>query len=595
MTAPSVRSTSGIAYGSRTSTVVNAPASIVAGDLLLAFFVMGSGGGATFEPTTLPSGFSLLTTFTELLDLGGFRTRCWMYGKTATGSEPASYTFAYGSAQSTCVTVLAIADADLSAPATTTNGGNALGTTARALSITTTVADTLILFVGTDWGDTANNLIPPTGITPTFTENWDAALLYVASGVISGAGPTGDKTQLTNSASDAGGHPWWAGLVAVKPAVAAAGPVTLSTKIIDAGLGYVSSNANRIYVCSQRPASYAEAITTYALGYKDFGVGGVASAPQTATGGRKIVTNAVTAGTVTTGGTPAAWAIVDTANSLLLAAGELSGAVAVTTSDTWTLDPIGIVQTSTLGAGPSYTFDADTNAWVTATGVAVTTARKLIVNDLILGLKADGIWAKLDRLWLFAAADTQSALLGLKLSTATAVNSPAFVADRGFTGAASAYIDCNYNPSTDAVNWAQNNACFFAWNNTAGQVANALVGANVANRNKLYPEHATNDTRWSINVVSSQAATTGIVGNTGLWAVNRTASTATQLYLNGIELATATMGSGALGSAIYVFRDATIYTTRQCCCFGNGANLSIPEQVALYNRIRTYMSGVGVP
>ena len=81
--------------------------------------------------------------------------------------------------------------------------------------------------------------------------------------------------------------------------------------------------------------------------------------------------------------------------------------------------------------------EAETTAWVAevvSNGGTVSAGRQTIVNDLIAGLKADGVWIKLDRLWLFAAEDQPSALTDLVgLTLATAVNSPTFTADEGYT------------------------------------------------------------------------------------------------------------------------------------------------------------------
>ena len=49
----------------------------------------------------------------------------------------------------------------------------------------------------------------------------------------------------------------------------------------------------------------------------------------------------------------------------------------------------------------------------------------------------DGVWAKLDQIWIFAAENAKSALIDLKgLATATSTGgiAPSFTADRGYTG-----------------------------------------------------------------------------------------------------------------------------------------------------------------
>lgn len=64
-----------------------------------------------------------------------------------------------------------------------------------------------------------------------------------------------------------------------------------------------------------------------------------------------------------------------------------------------------------------------------------TNARKAQITKLIRTLKKAGVWAKLDVLYVFAAADSQAALLNWKGATFNAVNhGAAFTADRGFTG-----------------------------------------------------------------------------------------------------------------------------------------------------------------
>jgi hypothetical protein len=62
-------------------------------------------------------------------------------------------------------------------------------------------------------------------------------------------------------------------------------------------------------------------------------------------------------------------------------------------------------------------------------------ARKAQITRLIRTLKQAGIWTKLDVLYVYAAADSQAALLNWKGATFDATNhGAAFTADRGFTG-----------------------------------------------------------------------------------------------------------------------------------------------------------------
>src|SRR5215813_10721680 len=112
--------------------------------------------------------------------------------------------------------------------------------------------------------------------------------------------------------------------------------------------------------------------------------------------------------------------------------------------------------------------DSATSAWINAVvlnGGSVSRQRAMLVDDLIVGLKADGIWTKLDRLWLFAAENAKTALTDLVgLTLATAVSSPTFTIDKGYAGnGTSSYIDTGFNTSTSGVNFTLNTSHLAVW------------------------------------------------------------------------------------------------------------------------------------
>lgn len=106
---------------------------------------------------------------------------------------------------------------------------------------------------------------------------------------------------------------------------------------LDSGLTAAQASVSHIYICSSEPTSYALATTTNTLGFFSFGPGSAVTGPSAGTSptGRKLVANAVTAGTITTTGTASWWAIVGTAS--LYAHGLLSAAQAVTAGNSFTL------------------------------------------------------------------------------------------------------------------------------------------------------------------------------------------------------------------------------------------------------------------
>ncbi len=109
----------------------------------------------------------------------------------------------------------------------------------------------------------------------------------------------------------------------------------LNDRVLDYGLNELLTNGKRLDVCSQEPASYAEATSTYTLGNKaSISVGAPAARSPS---GRKVTVAQITDGAITGTGTAAAWAITDTTNSRLLAAGSLSASQSVTSGNTFTL------------------------------------------------------------------------------------------------------------------------------------------------------------------------------------------------------------------------------------------------------------------
>lgn len=110
---------------------------------------------------------------------------------------------------------------------------------------------------------------------------------------------------------------------------------TLGDRVFDNGLTVLDTEANKITVTSQEASTYAEANATYALGNS---TSLSINAPANRTGGgRKVTVAAITDGSITATGTATHYAIVDTANSRLLATAALTASQSVTNGNTFTL------------------------------------------------------------------------------------------------------------------------------------------------------------------------------------------------------------------------------------------------------------------
>lgn len=115
---------------------------------------------------------------------------------------------------------------------------------------------------------------------------------------------------------------------------------TLNDRVFDNGLSVLDLEANAIHITSQEATSYADATSTSTLGNStSLSIG----APQDrAGGGREVVVAAISDGSITGTGTATHYAIVDTANSRLLATGSLTASQSVTSGNTFTLSSVAI-------------------------------------------------------------------------------------------------------------------------------------------------------------------------------------------------------------------------------------------------------------
>lgn len=224
---------------------------------------------------------------------------------------------------------------------------------------------------------------------------------------------------------------------------------------------------------------------------------------------------------------------------------------------------------------------------------------------LINGLVSDGVFAKLDTLYVAATDTSAHGLLNLISSSfnSTITGSVAFVADLGFSGAASANIDTGFVPSTAGGNFTLNSASMFTWVNTAGETGDAACGADdpgIGFHSEIYPAYLDGNTYMRLNDgTSSGAISTGPAGATGLYLAVRDSSTNRAGYFNGSSIGNAnSTTSGNIPSISLQWCAANglgADGNRQQCAFGCGGALTSADAGNLYSRLRTYMTAVGVP
>jgi hypothetical protein len=216
-------SSSTVTEATAANATFTAPSGIVDGDLLLIWLELFSTG--TVVTPTAPAGFAVVpgVTWPLVVTPTGANANVWFWYKWA-AAESGSYTVTHASSvrRGKMVRVTGADTTSPFTPAPTQNVGTS-STTYTYLGLTTAVDGTLVMLFGSDWNDTANNLTPPTGTTPTFTERIDIPGEYLATGILSPAGATGNKT-MTNNSTAVAGSGWLASMVAVQPARPAMSP-----------------------------------------------------------------------------------------------------------------------------------------------------------------------------------------------------------------------------------------------------------------------------------------------------------------------------------------------------------------------------------
>lgn len=226
-------------------------------------------------------------------------------------------------------------------------------------------------------------------------------------------------------------------------------------------------------------------------------------------------------------------------------------------------------------------------------------ARAALIEALIVAIKAAGIWSKLDALWVLAAHDAQAARLnwiadGFNLS---AVNAPAFTANRGYTGnGSSSYLDSGFNAATAAgARFVQNSAHLGVWCATNVTASASVFGGGAVN-SFVRPRVTGNKMQARVNQsASSDFGTGSIATSAGHSIVLRTGAGGQSCYRDASLIGSDAVASAAptSGNVIVLGNGSTEYSTVRVAAAHLGGGLSGGEVSALYAAIAAYVTTVG--
>jgi len=243
--------------------------------------------------------------------------------------------------------------------------------------------------------------------------------------------------------------------------------------------------------------------------------------------------------------------------------------------------------------------DADYQAILdrsTALGyTAPSAAQQTLQNTLVEDLKTAGVWDKLDVFYVFATdGDGDYATLNWKAPSShqvTKVSSPTFTANVGFTGdASSAYLDTNYNPTNDAINYALNAASFGFFISDEGTYTTTSLSdfGSPDSVNRAWYRRTTN--RFYINS-SGYTVVTAYTANTFVHA-NRNGSNTAQVYHDGTLVDSPTNAASGIPPLNFTaFKRLGVFAESTLGIAFVGGDLS-SESSDFHDAINTYMTAL---
>ena len=223
------------------------------------------------------------------------------------------------------------------------------------------------------------------------------------------------------------------------------------------------------------------------------------------------------------------------------------------------------------------------------------------IATLIDGLVSDGVWAKLDCLYVLAQQNATDALLNLVGTSygLTPTNNPPFASYVGFGpfDGVNGYLDTGFNSTiAGSPKYTLNSASFGAWSKSIAVETVAQMGTDWANSTNLLNDYTGGLFYVRVNAgnTSDHAANAG----PGLYIGDRSGATSLSFYYNGNSLLASADASIAMDNSTFLIgaaRNQSAASAQTLSAAFIGASLGAAGQLALYNRLRTYMTAVGVP
>ena len=225
------------------------------------------------------------------------------------------------------------------------------------------------------------------------------------------------------------------------------------------------------------------------------------------------------------------------------------------------------------------------------------------MTTLICGLVIDGVWAKLDALYMLAQQTQADARLNLISTNYTALilarsglrPIPQLVgAFTAFQGMTTFSWDTQFNPTTaTSPNYTQNSASFGFWTSASPQESFPQMGNDVTS--SIYDNYT--GALFYSRVNNAAIGSVASPATSGLYVGDRESAIGVNPFYNGVDKGLLTGTSGAPFNATFLLGNSQggAVTFQLVSEAHIGGSLGTTLELALYNRLRTYLTAVGVP
>lgn len=255
----------------------------------------------------------------------------------------------------------------------------------------------------------------------------------------------------------------------------------------------------------------------------------------------------------------------------------------------------GILARSASGGG----VDADAQAFITAAAITDPT-QQTAINDLVVGLKTDGLWTKIHAAYPIIGGTSSSHAVNLKTpGTRNLTYTVGWThSANGMTPSGTAYADSNFNPLTVGI--TKTNFGVSAYSRTNIVQSGCLVGI-VSGTSYIELRPRLSSTLDFLGCYDDSNAIGNYLTNSlGLFTASRSGTTQ-KFYQGGTEksqrtgfAATADInGNIYIGGRNFVGNPADTYSTKQTAWVAFHEFFDATQQTNYSNRIQTYQTTLG--